>query len=271
MNRGVPLFGVVFAAVLFLQPFTTHLPLILVPGPTATLVPTIPHTPTRTPTRTPVLTRSATPTRTATATPSLTPTQTDTPTPTATSTADLIVLGNHSTYTNTIGARYIVGEVKNNGDSNARFVKVTADVFNAQGQLIATDFAYAQRDVINPDSESCFKILLINDPVGFDHYQLNIEGDVTTEPVRPLSLFNINDGPNTLSYELIGQVLNEGAESLEFVKIIGTLYDSSNMVIGCDFTYANLDTLAPGAVSSWSLIFFGVERDRISLYALIPD
>lgn len=258
MKRSFPLTGIFFALALVAQPFDTFLPLVL----NGSLGGTIPQaTATRTPTSTPTLITL----------PSPTPTWTSTPTPTTTPTADLSVLDNHSTYTDTLGSRYIVGEVQNNRSSNFRFVRVHADVFNAQGQLIDTDFTFAQRSIIEPNGKSCFKILLLDDPAGFDHYELTVQADTTTEQPRPLALLNINEGPNTFAFELIGQVRNDGQEDAEFVKIVGTLYDGDGTVIDCSFTYANLDTIAPGALSSWSLLFLGIERERIALYSLIAD
>lgn len=264
MKRGFPLAGVIFALALVAQPFDAFLPLVL-NGSLSGTIPQATATRTSTPTHTPTETVAPT------ATPSPTPTQTATPVPTATPTEDLFVLGNHSTYTSTTGSRYIVGEVQNNGGGNLRFVQVTADLFNAQGQLVATSNGFVRRDVLVTGEKGCFKVLVLNDPPSFDHYQLSVEGSNTTEQPRPLTIISATEGPSPSSYELVGQVRNDGQESLQFVQIIGTLYDSNNVVIDCGITFANADTLAPGAVSSWRLIFFGIERERIALYSLIAD
>lgn len=264
MKRGFPLAGVVFALALVVQPFDAFLPLVL-NGSLSGTIPLATATSTFTPSRTPTPTRTATPTSTHT------PTQTATPTPIETPTADLLVLSNHSTYTSTLGTRYFVGEVQNNGSSSVRFVRITVDVFNAQGQLIATDFGFTVRSILAPGDKGCFKVLLFNEPEGMERYELSVEGSATTNSPRPLTITNFTEGPNPNSYELVGQVRNDGQESLQFVQIIGTLYDSDNVVIGCDFTFSNANTLNPGASSSWSLTFFGIERERIALYALMTD
>jgi hypothetical protein len=244
---------------LTIQPFDVHLPLILLPGatatPTATLRPTAPATATQTPTAT------ATPT----ATPSPTPTATGAPT------AEVVLLDTHSTYTDTLGLRYIVGEIENRGDSNARFIKITADLFNTQGQLIATDFTYTQRSIVADTERSCFAIILPQAPPGFDHYQLRVEAEITTEEPRPLVLGKVNEGPSPTDFELVGLVRNAGQLPIELAEIIGTLYDSNGVVIGCDSGYANSATIAPDATSSWSITFQGVDRTRIALYRLLTD
>ena len=264
MKRSFPLAGVVFALALVAQPFDGFLPFVL----NGSLSGTIPQA---TPTHTSTPTHTPTETVAPTATPSPTPTQTATPIPTATPTEDLFVLGNHSTYTSTLGSRYIIGEVQNNGSGNVHFVKVTADIFNAQNQLIATDFGYTERRILAAGEKGCFTVLLLNDPAGFDHYELSVEARTTTDQPRPLTITSFTEGPSPTSYELVGQVRNDGQESYQFVKIIGTLYDSDNKVIDCDFTFANANTLAPGATSSWSLVFFGIDRDRIASYMLMTN
>jgi hypothetical protein len=260
--------GSTLGLVLVLQPFNVYVSFIFTPGPTvtptATLRPTAPATTTRTPT--------ATTTSTPTATPTLTPTETppDTPPATGTPTADVVLLNNHSTFTSTFGSRYIVGEVQNNGSNNAQFVKIIADVFNAQDQLITTDFTYTVRDIVADGEKSCFKVLM-NEPAGFDHYQLSVEASTTTEEPRPLVITSVNEGSNQFAYELVGQVRNDGQTPAQFVKIVGTLFDSNGVVIDCDFTYANSETVAPGTTSSWSLLFLAVDRTRIALYSLLTD
>jgi hypothetical protein len=45
------------------------------------------------------------------------------------------------------------------------------------------------------------------------------------------------------SLDLNGEVKNNGTEAAKFVKVITTLYDINNVVLGSDFTYSNPDTI----------------------------
>jgi hypothetical protein len=234
------------------QPFSVHLPLIFGPGttatPTATLRPTAPAT--------------VTPTPTATVTP--------TPTPSATPTAAVVILS-HSTYTNALGMRSIVGEIQNQDSRHVRFVRVTADLFDAKDQLLATDFTYTERSIVADTERSCFKITFWDPPQDFDHYTLRVEAQQTTEEPRLLILSEVSEGTNPVDFELIGQIRNGGQTDTELAKIVGTLYDSDSVVIGCDSAFADQPSLAPGEVGSWRLAFAGVDRARIAFFIVLTD
>lgn len=187
--------------------------------------------------------------------PTATPTETPTATPTQLPPSDVVVLDNHSTRLTSIDSFYIVGKVQNNTDSNVRFVRITADVFNSDGQLIDTTNTYARAEVLAPGQKSCFNALFLDEPDGWASYQLHVEYDTTTEQIRPLSVSNVSSGSNILGFELLGLVHNNGAEPLDFVKVIGTLYDSNNKVTFCNNTYSNAETLNPGSSSSWKMSF----------------
>jgi len=169
------------------------------------------------------------------------------------------------------GSLYIFGEVRNNSTDNIRFTSLTADLFDGNQQLVDTDQGYAQREIIPPGQTSCFRVLFFNQTATWATYQLSAEASTTTEQPIALTITSTSANPNSDDYELIGQVRNDSGVEQKFVKIIGTLYDSNNTVIDCDYTYANTETLAPGATSSWKINFFGTDRERVANHAVVPD
>jgi hypothetical protein len=170
-----------------------------------------------------------------------------------------------------LGSLYIVGEVRNNSAGNIRFASVTADLYDANGQLVDTDQGYAQRDIIPPGQVSCFLVLFFDNVPAWTSYQLSAEADTTTVEPSALTITSSSVGPDVNNFELIGQVRNDGATEEEFVKIVGTLYDSNGTVADCDFTFANTQTLAPGATSTWKLTFFGTDPGRVAAYSVVGD
>ena len=255
--------------VALLAPNSVYLPLVVngfggntIPPVTATLTNTpIPSTATST----------FTPTFTRTPTLTFTPTESATATPTATAANGATVLNNHSSYTSTFGARSIVGEVQNNSASAVHFVSVVADIYNANGQLIDTQSTYAERDILPAGGKSCYRVIFFAEPVGWNSYQLSANYSVATEQPRALTITSVAVGSNPTYYELIGQVRNDSQQDQKFVKIVGTLYSSDGMVIRCDLTYANAETMAPGASSSWKLSFFGVNPVSVGSYVVVAD
>lgn len=54
-------------------------------------------------------------------------------------------------------------------------------------------------------------------------------------------------------YTIIGEVQNNSAEPMEYVKVVATLYDDQEQMIGTEFTYTTLDTLPAGGKSPFEI------------------
>ncbi len=54
-------------------------------------------------------------------------------------------------------------------------------------------------------------------------------------------------------YEVVGEIQNTGDLNVEYVQIVATFYDSGGTVVGTDFTYTELDSLAPNQKSPFEL------------------
>jgi hypothetical protein len=53
--------------------------------------------------------------------------------------------------------------------------------------------------------------------------------------------------------DINGEIQNNSTESLDFVKVTATFYDTTNSVIGSDFTYTDPYTLEPGQSAPFEL------------------
>ncbi|MBC8248746.1 MAG: SBBP repeat-containing protein [Anaerolineales bacterium] len=255
-------------------PYLLYMPVVLrEPPPTPT--------PTLTPTRTPRPTYTPTATRTPTHTPRPTPTPTRTPRSTLTSTATptvippgVYILSNHSYYVDSIGFLWIVGEVWNNTANRLRFVKITANVFSSSGQLLATGQGYTYLDNLSPGGMTCFSVLMGHEPAGWSYYRFEAPTYWTDgKPLPNLTVFNDSGSYNSTFgwYEIIGQVRNDHGSRVEYVSPVGTVYNASGIVIGCDFTYVNSTHLNPGQTSSFEMIFSGRDYADVTSYRLQVD
>ena len=72
-------------------------------------------------------------------------------------------------------------------------------------------------------------------------------------------------------YEIIGQVRNDHGTRVEYVSPVGTLYNVSGIVIGCDFTYVNATHLDPNQTSSFKMTFVGRDYADVASYRLQVD
>lgn len=238
----------------------------LTSAPTNTAIPTDTGVPTSTPIFTPTFTPTPTETSvevstempTSTSTSTLTPTETSTPTATSTNVAvGITVLDNHSTYVDSIDYLHVVGEVRNNTSTNAEYVKIAVNLFNSQGNIVDTSFTYTRLDLLQPSEITCFQVLLDGNP-SFSYYEFEISSSDTDEVPLFISLPNYGGDYNQTFddwYEIVGQARNDNNFNVEYVNIIGTLYNSDNKVIGCGNSYTSAYVLTPGQTSSWKITF----------------
>jgi hypothetical protein len=230
-------------------------------------------TPTPTSTLTPTVTSTSTPIPTPT--PTLTFTPTDTPTPKPTSIPlGVYVLTNHTYYIDSTDSLWILGEVWNNTSNYLRFVKITANLFDSSGKLIGTDFGYTYLDNLPPGDKTCFTVLFLDNPPGWTYYEFENPSYWTDgDPLPNLAVYNVSAShdPYYDWYDIIGQVRNDQGVRVEYVSPIGTLYDSANKVVGCDFTYVSSTHLDPGQTSAFDIWFFGGNYTDVIDYRIQVD
>jgi hypothetical protein len=91
--------------------------------------------------------------------------------------------------------------------------------------------------------------------------------------IPPRILSDNNYVASTGNLHIVGEVINESFESMTFVKIIATFYDSNNNVIGTDFTYTSPSTLQPGQKAPFDMILIegSMPLHLVSYYTLSVD
>lgn len=222
-------------------------------------------TPTATPTNTPRPT--STPSPTSTTVPSPTPTNTPTATPVP---SGVFVLSNYHDFVDPYGVLHIVGEVRNNTSDHLFLVRIAANFFDGTGQLLDTSFTYTDLDDLPAGEKTCFHISM-SEPDGWVYYEFDTPGYWTFgSPLPSLTVFNDSGSYNPTSgwYEILGQVRNDHGARVESVEPVGTLYNSSGTVLGCDSTYVNSSHLDPGQTSAFKISFTRRDYVDVSSYRL---
>jgi YVTN family beta-propeller protein len=236
------------------------------PPPTATSTPSASPAPGATASATPFrgaflpgVLRQPTPSPSPTATPTQTPTLTNTPTQAPTQLPPGVhVLGNHTSYVDSIDYLNIAGEIHNNTGSTLRFVRVAANVFNASAQLVGTDYTYTYLDNLPPFTKTCFVVSMPR-PSGWAYYRFEAPTYWTDGAAPPnLTIFDSRATWNPYPYlDVIGQVRNDHGSRVEYVQVVATLHSSTNQALDCWFSYVNSTHLDPGQTSSVRISFFG--------------
>ena len=225
-----------------------------------------PSAPTPTPTNTSIWTPTSTLTPTPTNTPTVTPTPTLPPT-------GVHILENHSYYVDPFGYLNIVGEVKNDTADHLHSVGITANVFNSSGQLIDTGFNYIYLNNLPAGDKTCFCISL-EEPADWSYYEFGPPSYWTDgEPLPNLTVLNDSGyyDPFWGWYDITGQVRNDHDTRVEDIFLVGTLYNASNVVMDCDYTYVDAFYLDPDQTSPFEMTFIWRDYADVTSYRLQVD
>jgi hypothetical protein len=146
-----------------------------------------------------------------------------------------VTILSHSSYLDSIGSYWIVGEVQNLDTQPVRFVKITAAFYDSSNTTITDDFGYAGLWIILPDQKSPFDIVLSNETQAsrVDHYTLEVEPYEYTSTL-PLNLKILWSNSSVDSYgwvRITGEVENAGTINATNPTIWATLYDSDGKVV----------------------------------------
>ena len=169
---------------------------------------------------------------------------------------------------------WIVGEVQNNTADYLRFVKITANVFAGDGQILDVSYSYIDLDNLPPSDKTCFDILVGDEPAGWSYYEFEAPSYWTDgEPLPNLTVLTDRGSYDSRFgwYEIIGQVRNDHGSRVEYVSPVGTVYNASGTVLGCDYTYVSATHLDPGQTSSFEMNFTGRDYADVVSYRLQID
>jgi hypothetical protein len=158
--------------------------------------------------------------------------------------------------------------VWNQSISNIQFVDVTANVFDAANQLVATGSSIASPHVLEPGQKACFHISM-DAPSAWDHFEFGTTNLDSGEIGPSLTPLNVSTGYNELGApEITGQVRNDGSSRAIFIQAIGTLYDASLTVIGCQSASVSGLGLNPGQTGNFDIAFYLLINPPIDSYSL---
>jgi hypothetical protein len=94
----------------------------------------------------------------------------------------------------------------------------------------------------------------------------NDDNKVSSNSVAKIILTKINYKSDRFSDDIVGQVMNVGNGTAEYVQVIFTYYDKRGEILGSGFTYANQNTLKPGQKSPFNMIVDEETGDDMEAY-----
>ncbi|HUM49265.1 MAG TPA: FxLYD domain-containing protein [Anaerolineaceae bacterium] len=188
--------------------------------------------------------------------------------------SDVWIMDNCSFTENRAGTyQYITCEMYNNTSASIKSVKLYVDLYDSDGTLIGTDFAYTLLDLVHPQETACVRISF-STMTNLSYYYLYRSYSIASNEWRPpLAISNHSGSAKPYGYEVLGIITNNSQATLEKVRAVDTLYDSGGLVIGCDYAYINQDpaNLAPGQQSSFRIYTLMKDPYLITRYKLQAD
>lgn len=164
----------------------------------------------------------------------------------------------------------ILGEVRNNTAKTIDPYDLHVNFYDGNHNFVGTDSAYFRKNYLAPSEKACFDMLVYPIPVGWKTFEfekidywerLPTAGEATV--ISQLgSLISPGD------YRIIGQVRNDNTFVLGFVEMIGTLYDASGRVVGCEIGSVNGTDLQPGQTSAFQVNYFYRNYSDVVSYRL---
>jgi hypothetical protein len=158
----------------------------------------------------------------------------------------------------------IVGEVLNNFTYPIEDVRLVASIYDKNGLIAATGTTYTSEYWIKPGSRSGFDIHLDKQLPSNSKYTLttSIEKSEKDKPdALQLSVGRNSKGSNY--FIVMGEVINQGQDNANSVKVSGIFYDKNHKVIDADYTYTNPDIIGPNKKAPFELSFYTTNPDKI--------
>ena len=163
----------------------------------------------------------------------------------------------------------IVGEVLNNFTYPIELVHMTASVYDKNGVIIATGEYNANDYQIKPGMRSGFHIFLDEKLPSNSKYTLttSFEKSEDDKPAALLLSVDTNSkGPG--SYKVLGEVINQGPDVANSVKVSGIFYDNDHKVVDIEYTYTKPDIISPNKKAPFEFSFYTGNPEKIKSVAI---
>ena len=166
-------------------------------------------------------------------------------------------------------AETIVGEVKNNFTYPIESVLLTASVYDKNGVIVATGDTYTSDYQIKPGMKSGFDIYLDEKLPNNSKYTLTTRFEKSEKDKLDALLLGVGrNSKDSNNFRVVGEVLNQGQETANSVRVSGIFYDKDHKVLDVDYTYTNPDIIGPNKKAPFELSFYTDNPEKIKTTAI---
>ena len=162
----------------------------------------------------------------------------------------------------------IVGEMLNNFSYPIELVRITVIVYDKNGVIVATGDKYVNDYLIKPGSRSGFDIFLDETLPSKSKYTLTTSFE-KSENDKPEAL-QLSVGKNSKSsnsFRVFGEVMNQGKNDANAVKVSAIFYDEKHKVVDTDYVFTNPDIISPNKKAPFEFSFYVDNPEKIKFMA----
>mgnify|MGYP000119240242 CR=1 FL=1 len=155
----------------------------------------------------------------------------------------------------------LIGEVKYTGAQIIESPKIAVTLYDADGNVVDTGFAYAERSLMTKDKISPFELYISNVHGKPTRYEAVISGSIAPqwqiEKAAQVELTDIDYYIDSFGdLVIVGEVKNADQSNVEYIKVFASIYDKSDKLVAVGWSYAWADILRPGEVSPFKIDIF---------------
>jgi murein DD-endopeptidase MepM/ murein hydrolase activator NlpD len=162
-------------------------------------------------------------------------------------------------YENSVGSLRCLGEVVNPNTRALENVQVRVTLKDTAGKVLAEGRPFTALDVIAPGGQSPFELLFTSPPGRYAGFEATVvRAEPSNEPgtrYANLQIVSKQGGTDGLQFRVIGKARNVSDRPAVNVKVVVTVYDAANNVIGYRQQLVGEGNLAAGATTDFAVAF----------------
>jgi hypothetical protein len=175
---------------------------------------------------------------------------------------DAVGFSSLNTWVDRNGGFVVAGQVVNNAATALEFVRIEAQLYDADNRLLLSQDDFVSSDTLLPGEYAPFSLVFSDGlPAGTVRYDLHASARYADATVRTFY------GPQNFSVSsqadfdangflvVSGQVRNQGTATANLIKVIAVVFDADGRVIATDTTLVDFQQLAPGQTSTFAVSF----------------
>ena len=183
-----------------------------------------------------------------------------------------VYIENDQYYIGDDGTTHIVGEVRNDSDKPLNQVTIFATLYS-NDRIIHQTESQTLTNLIMPDMNGVFDIIILENIVNVDRYILDIDYKITQPKSQVIEITSseLRHAPvGNLVIE--GTVVNNGDATANMIKVIATLYDRDGNVVVVSQMRTEPDYLKANDESFFLItIPDKIQKDKIVDYSLVAE